>query len=82
MMWRSLHGMVVALSVAGLPAWAQTRGSHISSHDIKTERPAKKTAPPVRKSCAEFGPGFVWVEGSSSCVRIGGGIGVGGGIGR
>ncbi|GAB1716382.1 MAG: hypothetical protein NTAFB05_14240 [Nitrobacter sp.] len=83
MTWRSLRGIVVALSVAGLPAWAQTRGSHISNHDIKAEQPARKAAPPARKPCAEFGPGFVWVEGSSSCVRIGGGIGVGGGgIGR
>jgi hypothetical protein len=82
MIRQSLRGMFVALSVAGLPAWAQTRGSHISDRDIKTEQPVKKATQPARKSCAEFGPGFVWVEGSSSCVRIGGAIGVGVGIGR
>lgn len=36
-------------------------------------RPAKTTANP----CAEFGPGFVRVEGSSTCVKIGGSISVG-----
>jgi hypothetical protein len=82
MMWRSLLGMFVALSVAGLPAWAQTRGSHIPDRDIKTRQPARKSAPPARKSCPEYGPGFVRGEGSSSCVRIGGGIGVDAGVGR
>ena len=28
--------------------------------------------------CASFGPGFVKVEGSDTCVKLGGGIGVGG----
>jgi len=70
------------LSVAGLPAWAQTRGSHFSGRDIKTEQPVKKSGPSERKPCAEFGPGFVRVEGSSSCVRIGGSIGVDAGTGR
>jgi hypothetical protein len=29
------------------------------------------------KSCAEFGPGFVMVEGSTTCVRVGGSVSVG-----
>ena len=52
-----------------------------------TESAASKSAPAKRnvaKSCAEFGPGFVRAEGSDTCIRIGGsmGIGVGGGSGR
>jgi len=38
-------------------------------------RAATQVAP--AKSCAEYGPGFVRVEGSTSCVRIGGSISVG-----
>jgi hypothetical protein len=41
-------------------------------------RPAKAAANP----CAEYGPGFVRVEGSSTCIKIGGSIGVGVGASR
>jgi hypothetical protein len=71
--------MLVVLTVAGVPAWAQTRGSPNSGRDIKI---GTKQPPSARKSCSEYGPGFVRVEGASTCVRIGGGISVGGGIGR
>jgi hypothetical protein len=36
-------------------------------------RPAKAAANP----CAEYGAGFVRIEGSSTCVKIGGSFGVG-----
>jgi hypothetical protein len=41
-------------------------------------RPAKAAANP----CAEYGAGFVRVEGSSTCVKIGGTISVGAGGSR
>ena len=39
---------------------------------------------PKRNSCADFGAGFVKLEGSDTCVKIGGStdIGVAGGAGR
>jgi hypothetical protein len=40
-------------------------------------RPAKAAANP----CAEYGAGFVRIEGSSTCMKIGGSIGVGVGVG-
>jgi hypothetical protein len=36
-------------------------------------RPAKAAANP----CAEYGPGFVRIEGSSTCMKIGGSFGAG-----
>jgi hypothetical protein len=36
-------------------------------------RPAKAAANP----CAEYGAGFVRIEGSSTCIKIGGSFGVG-----
>jgi len=36
-------------------------------------RPAKAAA----NSCAEYGPGFVRIEGSSTCIKIGGSLSVG-----
>jgi hypothetical protein len=59
---------------------------------VALAEPAKRakrdaSAPPVRlkgsarsNSCAEFGPGFVRLEGSDTCVKIGGAIGIGGGV--
>jgi hypothetical protein len=35
--------------------------------------------PPEGNPCAAYGAGFVRVEGSSTCIRIGGGIGIGAG---
>ena len=32
--------------------------------------------------CAEYGPGFVRMEGSSTCIKIGGNVGVGVGASR
>ena len=52
--------------------------------DLKTQRPRSddsKLKPVARPrpttSCAEYGAGYVRVEGTGSCVRLGGGINVG-----
>ena len=37
----------------------------------------QKSAP--AKSCSEYGPGFIRVEGSTSCMRIGGAVSIGAG---
>jgi hypothetical protein len=79
---RLLCGMLISLSVAGVSASAQTRDWHALDRNTKTELPAKKIKPSAQKSCPEFGPGFVRVEGSSSCVRVGGSIDVGVGARR
>jgi hypothetical protein len=36
----------------------------------------------VAAPCAEYGPGFVRIEGSSTCIKIGGSFGVGVGASR
>lgn len=45
------------------------------------EQQPSKPPPPAEKRnpCAEFGAGFVQVEGSSTCVKLGGSIDIGGG---
>lgn len=52
--------------------------------DLKTQRPRPDdsklkpaTRPRPSTSCAEYGAGYVRVEGTGSCVRLGGGIDVG-----
>jgi hypothetical protein len=68
-------GGTLSISVAA----AQPTSSVVDgkSKPSVTGRAATQTAP--AKSCAEYGPGFVRVEGSTSCVRIGGAISVGAG---
>ncbi|MBS0531066.1 MAG: hypothetical protein JSS22_16985 [Proteobacteria bacterium] len=72
----------MAVALANSAAWAQTRDWHATDRDRKIELPAKKAGSSAQKSCPEFGPGFVRVEGSSSCVKVGGGISVEGGTRR
>jgi hypothetical protein len=48
---------------------------------IAESREPEKSPPQQvkRNPCAEFGPGFVMVEGTSTCVKIGGSVGAGAG---
>lgn len=74
------------LMSAGALAWAQSgaRSDAVRSQPGQNHGRAATKSPGAAKSCAEFGPGFVRAEGSDTCIRIGGsiGIGVGGGSGR
>ena len=79
---RLISGLPAILLLTSAPAWAQTGGWHATGRDIRTELPRKKVGPAAQKSCPEFGPGFVRVEGSSSCVRVGGAASVDVGTGR
>ncbi|MBB5046410.1 hypothetical protein HNR60_001155 [Rhodopseudomonas rhenobacensis] len=70
--------MIFAVLVAALPAVA------FAEPPIAGVPPARETPRPVPRAakanpCAAFGPGFVMVEGSSTCVKLGGAISVGGG---
>jgi hypothetical protein len=51
------------------------------SRDGKPDKPAKslplRPAKTAAKPCAEYGAGFVRIEGSSTCIKIGGSFGVG-----
>lgn len=53
---------------------AMTRDAIRPSQD---QKPAVKAAAASSNACAAYGPGFVAVEGSATCVKIGGAISVG-----
>lgn len=40
-------------------------------------QPLKPVSRAQPAACAEFGPGFVRMPGSDSCIRFGGGVGIG-----
>lgn len=41
---------------------------------VARDLPRGAAAPPVIEPCAVFGPGFVQIAGSQTCVRIGGSV--------
>ena len=59
-----------------------------STRPLKLDTPATTATPAPLKgkassnSCAAYGPGFVKVEGTDTCVQIGGSISVGAGVRR
>jgi hypothetical protein len=69
-----MRKIIIAVIAAGLPicaAAAEQPGQQ------PRKPPASATLRPVRDNpCAAYGPGFVKVEGSSTCVKIGGSVSV------
>lgn len=49
---------------------------------IKSEQKPEKIArpAPAATSCAQFGAGYIRLEGSSTCVKVGGSIDIGAGM--
>ena len=64
--------MVLALLVVMLPAWvaAAEQPSGQPKKSVKSSRAL------ASKPCAEYGPVFVQVAGSSTCIKIGGYVSV------
>jgi hypothetical protein len=90
-MMRSCLLLVALAALLACPAMAQSSGSDKLSNkssNKSAKRGEEKMLPAKRNnsgnSCAAYGPGFFKVEGTDTCVQIGGsfGIGVGGSIGR
>jgi uncharacterized protein YdeI (BOF family) len=67
-----MKAIVVALIFALLPAWAAA----------KEQPKLKKPAQTKQKPCSEYGPGFVQVQGTTTCVKVGGSVEAGGGYRR
>jgi hypothetical protein len=97
-MMRSRLPIVIALSLIASPVMAQSSNPPKLSEPTQSGKTLPKTSSiktlpnktlpmkgaPSATSCAAYGPGFVKVEGSDTCMQIGGAvsIGVGGAIGR
>jgi hypothetical protein len=73
--------MRTILPVIVLAVLLASAASAQQSSDRKPGKPAPAAPPRPAKAaanpCAEYGAGFVRLEGSSTCVKIGGSFGVG-----
>jgi hypothetical protein len=75
--------LVAALSVSPLMAQSPnsrtpskpTRATKELPKDLSKDLPLKGMV--TGNSCAAYGPGFVKLEGSDTCVQLGGSIGIG-----
>ena len=65
--------VLAVLSASAVPAQQFREGKLDKPAKSLPLRPAKAAANP----CAEYGAGFVRIEGSSTCVKIGGSFSVG-----
>jgi len=74
--------LIIVATLCISPALAE------SARPLKLDTPAAidKPAPLKGKAsssaCAAYGPGFVKIEGTDTCVQVGGSISVGAGAGR
>lgn len=70
--------VVIILATLGFPglAAAQSIGEPLPGRGPVQAKPAAARPAPSQaaRPCPEYGPGFVRVEGSSACVRVGGGV--------
>jgi hypothetical protein len=77
---RTIVPVIIVAVLSAVAASAQ------QSRDGKADRPAKtlplRSPKAAANPCAEYGRGFARVEGSSTCIKIGGSIGVGVGASR
>jgi hypothetical protein len=76
-----MRNIVLAIAIAMLPACSALAGQpaipepgkHTPSDKFMLKRAA------TGNSCAAYGPGYVKVEGTDTCVKIGGAVSIGGG---
>jgi hypothetical protein len=75
--------IVVAASLVASPVMAQSSALPKASKSTSSGKVLPMKREKSVNSCAAYGPGFIKLEGSDTCVRIGGsiGVGVGGAIG-
>ncbi|THD62534.1 MAG: hypothetical protein E7813_20385 [Bradyrhizobium sp.] len=77
-----MRNILLAIAVAALPAAAAAAEP---SSILKPDKPtASDKLLPIKQpgagnSCAAFGPGFVKLAGSDTCVKIGGAVRIDGG---
>jgi hypothetical protein len=68
--------LVLAALCMPAMAGAQSIGEPIPGRGAARSKPAAQRPVPVQaaRPCPEYGPGFVRLEGSTACVRMGGGV--------
>ncbi len=69
-----IFALLPAIAFAEQPSRPKSGKATASAKSLPLKRAARGD------TCAEYGAGFVKVEGSDTCIKIGGAIGIGGGV--
>ena len=73
-----MRNILLAIAVAMLPAAAAEPSSSQKPNKPTTSgRPLPLKRAGAANSCAAYGPGFVRLDGTDTCVKIGGAVGIG-----
>jgi hypothetical protein len=67
---RAMTRLILALAAMALPVSGAI--AQQSPPPLKHATSSKARSPAKSKPCPEYGPGFVRVEGSSTCIKVGG----------
>jgi hypothetical protein len=67
-----MRKITLALLVATLPTWGAAQQT---SPQLKHLKKTPKAHSAIRNPCAQYGPGFIQVAGSDTCLKIGGSVG-------
>jgi hypothetical protein len=73
---------LVALLPASVAVAEQAAGQ---KSDKRADKPLASKQLPIKgtansNSCAAYGPGFVKIEGTETCMKVGGAVSIGGGV--
>jgi hypothetical protein len=75
-----MRNILLAVAVAMLPAAAaEPSSSRTPDKPLSSGRVLPQKGASAGNSCAAYGPGFVKLEGSGTCMKIGGAVGIGAG---
>jgi hypothetical protein len=76
---RTIFVMLVIAALPASAALAQQSGPRKADKPAPSDKLLPLKGASSANSCAAFGPGFIKVEGSDSCVKIGGATSIGAG---
>jgi Porin subfamily len=75
-----MRNILLAIMVAVLPLWsasAESSGGQKPDKSANSDRLLPVKRPGGVNSCAAYGAGFVKLEGTDTCVKIGGAVSIG-----
>ncbi len=73
-----MRNILLAIAVAMLPAAAaESPSSQKPDKPVASGRLLPPKGAAAGNSCAAYGPGFVKLDGTDTCVKIGGAVGIG-----
>ena len=72
--------VMIALALPSLAVAAEQLRLQKTDKAVSSDKSPPAKRPGSANACAEYGAGFVRIEGTSTCMKIGGAVGIGAGV--